>query len=83
MPRSEAPRPEPYVNGDRRVRKMERIDALPGPIKQVVHEYGWLTVKTLLECGVSDPKKMKILIKTILYEHSHEYRVLKQNAGGK
>lgn len=65
---------EPFGNPERRRKKMEKIDALPGPIKQVVHEYGWLTVKTLMDAGVKDKKAMLSIIKVILYEHSHAFR---------
>lgn len=53
---------------------MERIDNLPDAVKQVVHDFGWLTVKTLMDAGVKDAKSMKMIIKIILYEHSHAYR---------
>lgn len=65
---------QPFGNPDRRARKMEKIDGLPPEIKAVVHEFGWLTVKTLMESGVTSAKKMRSVIKVILMEHSHEYR---------
>lgn len=74
LPEGKRPGWEPFGDPARRQRKFERIDDLPPAIKAVVHDYGWLTVKTLMEAGVSDGKKMRTLIKTILYEHSNEYR---------
>jgi hypothetical protein len=74
LPEPEPPAWETFGDPARRARKFEKIDALPLAIKNVVHEYGWLTVKTLMESGVSDAKKMRSVIKTVLMEHSHEYR---------
>lgn len=65
---------EPFGNPERRRKKMERIDALPPAIKAVVHDFGWLTVKTLMDAGVTDGKQMRTVIKVLLMEHSHEFR---------
>lgn len=53
---------------------MAKIDALPPSIKAVVHDYGWLTVKMLMEAGVKDGQAMRRIIKVVLHEHSNEYR---------
>lgn len=74
LPEREKPGWEPFGDPARRQRKMAAIDALPPAIKAVVHDYGWLTVKTMMEAGVSDGKKMRALIKVVLMEHSNEYR---------
>jgi hypothetical protein len=68
------PASEEYGRYDRRQRKMAKIDALPAPLKAVVHDFGWLTVKTFMEDGVTDAKAIRRLIHVVLHEHSNEYK---------
>jgi hypothetical protein len=63
-----------HAEADRQKRKMARIDDLPSATRAVVHDFGWQTVKTFMDCGVNDAKVMRRLIHIVLYEHSHGYR---------
>lgn len=53
---------------ERRERKMSRIDGLPQPLRDCVHEFGWRIVKAFLEAGVIDARDIRILVKTIRHE---------------
>lgn len=53
-----------------RVKRMQDIDALPAPMRALVHDYGWCVVNSFLECGVTTPKHIRHLVETVLNELS-------------
>lgn len=55
---------------DKRRARMDRIDALPPEVRQVVHEYGVTVVNALMQCGVSKPKHMRHIISVVISELS-------------
>lgn len=55
---------------ERRRARMEVIDSQPPEIRQLVHEYGWSVVNTLLMCGVTKPKHIRHIVETVLDEFS-------------
>jgi len=54
----------------RRVARMEAIDALPPDIRGLVHDYGYPTVKTCMDLGVTKAKHIRHLVETVLNEFS-------------
>lgn len=60
---------ERFVTG-KRVRRMAEIDNQPPAIRELVHEYGWLVVKTALDLGVTKPSHIRHFVETVLNEFS-------------
>lgn len=54
----------------KRAARMATIDSLPESIRDLVHFYGYASVKTLMDCGVSKPGQIRHCIETILDEFS-------------
>ena len=50
--------------------RMAAVDALPPELRELVHEYGYTTVKTLLDHKVCRPKAIRHIVETILDEFS-------------
>lgn len=57
------------VDRRRRVR-MAEIDRLPVATRELVHAYGWNTVKAFLDTGVRNPRHIRHLVETVLNEFS-------------
>lgn len=58
-----------FVAGKRGSR-MHDIDKLPADIRLLIHEYGYTIVKTLMDCGVTKPNRIKHIVETVLNEFS-------------
>lgn len=54
----------------RRSARMEAIDALSPDIRSLVHDYGYPTVKTCMDLGVTKAKHIRHLVETVLNEFS-------------
>ena len=63
------PPSQQFVDQKRQVR-MTRIDQLPGDIRELVHEYGFHVVNTLMEAGVVKAKNISHVVETVLDEFS-------------
>lgn len=48
-----------------RKKRMGRIDALPQPIRFLIHEYGWDPVKIFLDLGLTSPRHIEHNIRVI------------------
>ena len=51
--------------------RMARIDAMPKPIRELVHEYGLTMVRAFLDCGVTKPNQIRHLIAVVREEGGH------------
>lgn len=58
------------IDNTRRVARMAQVDALSSEHRALVHEYGFATVKTLLDLGVKKPRQIKHVVETVLDEFS-------------
>lgn len=58
------------VAQERRRKRMEVIDSMPPEIRALTHEYGWTVVDSFLRCGVTQPKRIRHLVETVLNEFS-------------
>ncbi len=56
--------------GQKRAKRMARVDAFDPPIRQLIHEYGLPVVQTLHDVGVTKPKHIRHVVETILNEFS-------------
>lgn len=54
----------------RRAERMDKIDRMPPELRALVHEYGLTVVNTLLQCGVTNPRRIKHIVETVLDEFS-------------
>lgn len=54
----------------KRSNRMRAIDSLPPAIRELVHVYGYVSVKTLMDCGVVKPNQIRHCIERILDEFS-------------
>jgi hypothetical protein len=55
---------------DRRVRRMNLVDAMPPDLRACVHDYGLSVVLACTEAGVSKPKRIRHIVETVLDEFS-------------
>lgn len=55
---------------DNRVRRMERIDAMPSDMRKLVHAYGLTVVETCTALGVTQPRHIRHIVETVLDEFS-------------
>lgn len=55
---------------DRVVKRMNRIDKLPQPLRALVHEYGLSIVTAFIDAGMYDAKRIRHCIETVLNELS-------------
>jgi hypothetical protein len=70
--------PDPYridamrnaVAQEKRVKRMAAFDQYDPKIRTLIHEYGFNSVKTLFDCGVTKPERIKHCIETVLDEFS-------------
>lgn len=58
-----------FVNVKRAAR-MEKIDHLPAPIRELIHAYGYNVVKAFMDCGVGKANHIRHLVETVLDEFS-------------
>ena len=58
-----------FVKAKREAR-MQKIDALPADIRELVHEYGYHIVNSFMLHGVSKAKHIRHLVETVLDEFS-------------
>ncbi len=49
---------------------MEKIDALPADVRNLVNEYGFHVVNTLMQHGVTKARSMRHIVETVLDEFS-------------
>lgn len=54
----------------RRRARMEKIDAQPQAIRELVHSYGWNVVNAFLTLGLKKPNHIRHLVETVLNEFS-------------
>lgn len=54
----------------RRSARMSKIDAMPPGLRELVNDYGLMTVQTLLDVGVTKPKQIRHVVEVILDEFS-------------
>lgn len=54
----------------KRQKRMDVIDAYPGPIRELIHDYGLHVVQTLMDVGVTKPKHIRHVVERILDEFS-------------
>lgn len=57
------------IDGRRRER-MERIDAMPRELRELVHAYGLRVVDTCMALGITKPKHIKHIVEAVLDEFS-------------
>jgi len=50
--------------------RMMRVDAMPKPLRDLVHEYGLTIVDAFLAVGVSKPKHIRHVVECVLDEFS-------------
>lgn len=50
---------------EKRIKRMNRIDAMPADVRGVVHDYGLTVVDAFIQCGVTKAKHMRHLINTV------------------
>src|ERR1700761_3981407 len=43
----------------------EDVDLLPPALRDLVHEFGWSVVRNFLDCGVTDPRRIRHLVHTV------------------
>lgn len=49
---------------------MDKVDALPPDVRELVHEYGLYVVMALIESGVTKARNMRHVVEAILNEFS-------------
>ena len=54
----------------KREARMQKIDALPADIRELVHEYGYHVVNSFMLHGVPKAKHIRHLVETVLDEFS-------------
>lgn len=54
----------------KRKARMDKIDAMSPALRELVNEYGFHTVNTLLNSGVTKPNQIRNVVETILNEFS-------------
>lgn len=54
----------------RRRERMERVDAMPSELRELVHAYGLRVVDTCLALGVKQPRHIKHIVEAVLDEFS-------------
>lgn len=54
----------------RRRERMDRIDAMPAELRQLVHAYGLHVVDTCMALGVTRPRHIKHIVEAVLDEFS-------------
>lgn len=54
----------------KRVARMEKIDHLPAPVRELIHDYGYNVVKAFMDCGVGKAERIRHLVETVLDEFS-------------
>lgn len=54
----------------KRSARMTEIDNRPSEIRALIHEYGYTVVKTLLDVGVTKPRRIRHVVETVLNEFS-------------
>ena len=55
---------------ERCAKRMNRIDKLPAPLRELVHEYGLSIVTAFTDAGMYDHKRIRHCIETVLNELS-------------
>lgn len=55
---------------DKRIARMNAIDALSPDLRQCVYDFGYPVVKTCMDLGVVKPQRIRHLVETILDEFS-------------
>lgn len=65
----EGPPSQGTVDAKRRQR-MDRVDALPADVRDLVHDYGLNVVQAMLDSGVTKPRNMRHIVETVLNEFS-------------
>ncbi|RKK04009.1 hypothetical protein [Teichococcus wenyumeiae] len=53
------------IDQAKRVRRMERIDAMPEDIRRCVHDFGLTIVDAFTQCGVTKGKHIRHLVETV------------------
>ena len=51
---------------DKRNKRMERFDAMPRDMRDLVNAYGFSIVDAFISCGVVKPNRIKHLVETVL-----------------
>lgn len=54
----------------KRRKRLADIDQLPPEIRALVHEYGYNVVRAFLDCGVTQPNRIRHLVETVLDDFS-------------
>jgi hypothetical protein len=47
------------------VNRMSRIDAMSPALRELVHEHGLTVIDAFLQCGVTEPRRIRHLITTV------------------
>lgn len=55
---------------EKRIARMERVDAMPPELRELVHEYGLHCVDAFMQLGVTQPRHIRHLVETVLNEFS-------------
>lgn len=55
---------------ENRIRRMERIDAMPEDLRKLVHSYGLAVVETCTALGVTKARHIRHIVETVLDEFS-------------
>lgn len=50
---------------ERRMARMDMVDSMTAPLRNLVHEHGLTVVKAFLDLGVSNPRHIQHLITTV------------------
>ncbi len=49
----------------KRAKRMQRVDNMPHGLRECVHEYGLTIVDAMTDCGVTNPRHIHHLVRTI------------------
>lgn len=58
-----------FVDRKRQLR-MDAVDRLPQPMRELVQTYGLTVVNAFMDCGVKKPSQIRHLVETVLDEFS-------------
>jgi hypothetical protein len=50
----------------KRINRMNEIDRLPPDIRALVHEFNWTMIKSFLDAGVRDARRIRHLIRNVM-----------------
>lgn len=61
---------DPVAIDRRRAVRMQTIDAMPPPMRELVNAYGYFVVNQFIDCGIKDARRIRHLVEVVLDEFS-------------